>query len=492
MVGIVVDQLRTDYIEQLQDLFGKRGFRTLLHDGVYLRDVDYNATGLDQASATATAMTGAAPAFTGVPAAMVFDGQSASLRPALAHLSSAGTINNDSFSPEDLRLSTIADEFAVDNNGNATIYSIAADPQQAVILAGHAANGAVWLNNTSGLWATSSYYGALPTAATRANLRSAVAHKVDTMVWRPAANIGAATGVSYTKSTPFCYKFSSKDRDVYRKVALSPMGNAAVTDMAIDLISQMPSGAANPGMLNIGYTLAPYRYGTGDLKAETADAYLKLDSQIGRLLDAVDRYCGAGNAVVWLTSTGYYDAVAVDEKRYRIPGGEFSVRRARSLLNSYLVARYGNGEYVSAIRNGHVYLDTKSLESRRLDPAVVAEEAREFLARMSGVAQTYTRRQILSPDTPELRRIHNTYDPKLGGDILISLAPGWAVTDDNGNTTKSSRHTPVMTPAFILAPGLPARKIDKPVEGVELAPTLTGILRIRPPNGALSRPLPIF
>ena len=51
VVGIVVDQLRTDYIEYLQSYFGERGFRTLLTDGVYMRDVDFRASRLDAASA---------------------------------------------------------------------------------------------------------------------------------------------------------------------------------------------------------------------------------------------------------------------------------------------------------------------------------------------------------------------------------------------------------------------------------------------------------
>lgn len=499
VVGIIVDQLRTDYVEQLRNLFDEKGFRTLMHDGVYIRDVDYGTPRLDEATSAAVAVTGAWPAYTGVPASMVFDRQSNSLLPALA--TSGANITNNSFTPENLRLSTIADELAVSSEGTSTIYSIAADPQTAVILAGHAGNSALWINNTSGLWATSSYYGALPTQAVTANLRSAVKHKVDTIKWRPAAQTLKAIEQSPSASRKyhFNYKFSSNDRDAFRKVMLTPAGNREITDMAIELIRKLPpaNNAEAPKMLNIAYTVAPYKYGPADTYAETMDAYLKLDSQIARVIDAVDRYCGRENAVIWLTSTGYYDAATVEDKKYRIPGGEFSTKRARSLLNSYLAARHGNGDYVAAFRNGAVYLDNKTLELLRLNPDEVAAEARNFLTLMSGVEKAFTKAELIAAASPETRGYALSYDPKSGGDIIIRLAPGWSAADDEGslspakgnsNSRPSLRQTPVMAPAFIMAPELQPTQINTPVEATALAPTIAGILRIRAPNGAKSRP----
>lgn len=493
MVGIVVDQLRTDYIEQLQSLFGQKGFRTLMQNGIYLRDVDFKSPGLDANSGAAVALTGSWPAYTGVPGAMVYDAETGAIKPALAVTSASGAISNDSFTPEALRLSTIADELAIASDGKATVYSVAADPQQAVILAGHAANGALWINNTSGLWATSSYYGPLNQAAMRANARSAIAHRVDTMQWRPLPSTVSLID-NDSKAPLFNYKFQRKDRDVFRKIALTPGANQAVTDMAIDLISQLPASDRSTGMINVGYTVAPYKYSTGTGEAETTDAYLRLDAQIGRLIEAVDRYCGSDNAVIWLTSTGYYDAAAVEDKRFRIPGGEFSAKRAHSLLNSYLAARYGNGDYVMAIRNGNVYLDRKTIEARNLDEAALADEARVFLARMSGVEQTFTRREILSPSSPDTDALNLAYDPKTGGDIIIRLAPGWSMAEEDVVSTQHSkpmRQMPVMTPVMIMAPGVTAKTIGTPVDATVIAPTVADILRIRSPNGARSRALPV-
>lgn len=493
VVGIVVDQLRTDYVEQLQNLFGENGFKQLMRNGLYLRDVDFKASGLDSSSGTAIAVTGSWPSYTGVPEAMVYDSEIHAMRPPLAKPGSTGAISNDSFTPEALRLSTIADELAIASDGKATIYSVAADPQQAVILAGHTADNAIWLNNTSGYWATSNYYGPLNTAAQRVNSRNAVIHRVDTMLWRPLAETARLKG-NLAKGRLFDYKYSRGDRDVYRKIALTPGGNQAVTDMAIELINSLPADPSGQGMVNVAYTVAPYKYSLGDGEAESTDAYLRLDTQIGRLIDAVDKYCGKENAVIWLTSTGYYDAVATEDKRFRIPGGEFSLRRAKSLLNSYLVARHGNGEYISSLRNGNLYLDHKALEARNLDPISIANDARQFLAQMSGVEQTFTRSEILSPTTPETDALNVGYDPKYGPDVLIRLSPGWSIVEDETGATqrnKPMRQMPVMTPAFIMAPEVVANKVSTTVDATALAPTITDILRIRSPNGARSHALPI-
>lgn len=494
VVGIVVDQLRTDYIEYLQSYFGERGFRTLLDSGVYIRDVDFKVPLLDATAATAMVCTGAYPSQTGVPAASVFDVSVPGGVSRLPLVSSASaSLNNDSFSPEALRLSTLADELVVDAGGNATVYSVAMDPQQAVILAGHAAKGALWVNNTSGNWATTSYYGSLPGPVSERNLRKALSQRIDTMVWRPLATTLQLPDIPEAKRrNPFRYTFSRGDRDVYRKFAASPLANAEVTDVAIDLISQLADApvAGETDMLNIAYSLAPYRYAADDTgRTELVDSYLRLDSQLGRLFDAIDRKIGRGNSVIWLTSTGHFDDALPVDSRYRIPTGDFSARRARSLLNSYLSARFGNGEYVSAFRDGQLYFDRQAIESRRLDPDKVIEDARAFIVKMSGVADARTVNEILSPRSEEDNALRLAVDPRTSGDIFVRFAPGWTVNYDEQMPVKSHtvRECSVMTPAFIMAPGLSARTMSAPVEAAALAPTLAGALHIRSPNGARGR-----
>ncbi len=495
VVGIVVDQLRTDYIELLQSYFGEQGFKSLLADGVYMRDVDFKAMPLDAASATALLCTGAYPSQTGVPSATLFDASipGGSQRPPLAK--PAGS-TNDSFSPAALQLSTVADELVMDSGGNARVWSVAMDPQQAIILTGHAGTGAVWMNNSSGNWATTSYYGSLPGAITSRNLRTPLSQRIDTMVWRPSAMLAGVPSLpQHKRLAPFKYTFSRQDRDAYKKFAASPLSNREVTDAALDILSNLNLGKT-PGetdMLNVAYTLAPFKYTSdGQTRTELTDSYLRLDAQIGRLLQAVDKAVGAGNSVIWLTGTGYFDDAVATEPKYRMPGGEFSARRARSLLNSYLSARFGSAEYVTTIRDGQVFFSPQALDRPGVDGDRVVEDARSFIAKMSGVSEALTLNDLLSP-TAEYEGLRLALDPKSCGDIILRFIPGWDVVYDEQTptVTKQTRESASMTPAFIKAPGLKAETINTTVEAVRLAPTLSGALRIRAPNGAKARALPL-
>ena len=494
VVGIVVDQLRTDYIEALKQHFGNDGFRRLMEQGAYMKDVDFKVDGLDAVAATAMLQTGAYPMKTGVPAAMVYDQELARMFPALAKGANSGSLTNDSYTPEALRLSTLSDELLMASDGTSTAYALSTDPQQAVIMAGHAGTGAAWINNTTGNWASTSWYRPMPAAVNTRNLRSPLSARLDTMQWKPAVSASLLPGMSKQKAlSPFRHSFSRKEKDAYIRFASSPLGNREVTDVAIEYLKGMqPSIGGMPDMLNLAYTLAPYKYAKeGEPKAELADAYIRLDRELARLFEAMDKVAGKGNSVIWLSSTGYYNDPSGDNPKYNIPTGEFSTRKAASLLNSYLAAQYGNGAYVKAFRHGKLWLDLAgvSLNGRRKEDVV--NDARGFLSRMSGVAEVLTIDDILSGNTPKAERLKAGTDPKHAADLQVMFAPGWTVTEDMDYPAVSwpVREAAVMTPAFIIAPEVEAQIISTPVDATALAPTVAGILRIRSPNGSETKPL---
>lgn len=495
VVGIVVDQLRTDYVEYLQSCFGEHGFRRLMEKGAYLRDVDFKVDGLDIVSGTAMIYTGAYPARTGVASAYVYDKERHTSSPALSDSKNLGNFSDDTYSADNLRLSTISDELAIDGGGLGAVYSFAANPQQSVIMAGHAGTCGAWINPNNGNWATTTYYKPMPAFLSARNYSNSIRQRIDTMQWKPSMPIDKFPGLPAQKKLyPFRHTFPRSDKDVYLRFSSSPQGNAEVTDVAIECLRNMRLGANGntTDMLNIGYSLAPYKYvNDGDYRAELTDSYLRLDKDLTRLFEAIDKYVGPGKAVVFLTSTGYYDDAVIDDKKYRIPGGEFSMKRAKSLLNSYLSARHGNAGYVDAFKDGHIYFDHRVLEEKNLDVNDVMVDARAFLAKMSGVADVYTLSDILAPNTPEEERMRLSVDPKRGGDMFVTFNPGWTVTDDIDFPVQSRpvRESAVVTPAFIYGPGIEAETIDTPVDATSIAPTVAGVMRIRSPNGSHSKPL---
>lgn len=495
VVGIVVDQLRTDYIEYLQGIFGEKGWKKLINEGAFLKDVDFGVPMLDAASATSMIFTGNYPSATGVTASQVFDPKQKRGAAPLHDSNSLGNFTTDTYSPAALRLSTISDEIAIDGMGMSAVYSIAPDAQQAVIMAGHAGNSAFWLDKNTGQWATSTYYKDVPQPMTSRNYGYSVASRIDTMQWRPALPIDRYPGLPAQKRmVPFRHLFPTSDKDVYRMFSSSALANAEVTDLAISYLKDLRLGNRGDAidMLNIGYTAAPYSYvNDGDSRAELSDTYVRLDSQLARLFDALDQYVGRGNVLVFLSSTGYFDDAAEEDPQYRLPGGDFSMKRALSLLNSFLTAKYGNCDYVEGFFGNHLYLDRTSIEANRLDIDAIIDDSREFLCKMSGVANAYTLREVMGGTSHEMSALRKIIDPKTSGDIFVEFTPGWNVVDDTHfpHHSKPVRQSMVMTPAFIMGPNVNPITIETTVDATALAPTVSGILRIRSPNGVVSRPV---
>ena len=158
VVGIVVDQLRSDYIDGLRELFCEKGFRRLIDNGVYLKDVDFKAPVSDPTAATALLYTGAYPAINGISGARIFDPSTLQTRSSMFDSSVMGNSTTETLSPVALRVSTLADELAADGAGLSQIFSIAPDAEQALAMTGHAGTSAVWIDDNTGKWSSTTSY----------------------------------------------------------------------------------------------------------------------------------------------------------------------------------------------------------------------------------------------------------------------------------------------------------------------------------------------
>lgn len=495
VVGIMVDQLRTDYIDFLSSRFGKEGFNLLKSKGLYLKNVDYNVSDLDIVSSTAIVYTGNYASASGIPANKVYDHASKFPLPVLHDPSTLGNFTNETYSPTALRLSTISDEIAIDGVGLGAVYSIAPDAMQSIIMAGHGGSSAFWISDENGKWATTTYYKEVPNSISQRNYRRPLADRLDTMVWTPTRALDTYHGVpAQKKYFPFRHTFPKKSSDRFVRYKQSALVNIEVTDLAIDYIKTLKLGQNEDviDMLNIGYTVAPYKYGSdSDMRLEMQDSYLRLDGQLERLIAAIKENVGLDNSLIFLVSTGYFDNGAEDEARYRIPSGTFSMKRAESLLNAYLSAKHGNDQYVDGSYKNMIYLDHATLERHGLDVADVRRDARDFVVMMSGIADVKSLTDIVGETTPELRRIGRGLDPKSAGDLRLEFAPGWTVKDDVRLPVISwqVREGNPNTPAFIMGSGVPSKIETGQVNATAIAPTISSVMRIRSPNGAFDKPI---
>lgn len=491
VVGIMVDQLRGDYIEQLRPYFGPKGFNRLIADGAYIRDVDFRGTVSDAPSGTAVVYTGAWPVANGVASEEVFDPVQKRNVPLL--VADPQKIKPD-YSPANLRLSTIADELFINGGRLSKIYSVAGNPQVAVVTAGHAGNSAIFFDEATGKWSVPAYYGTLPAFIGNKYRTSPLSAKISSTTWRPLQS-SSLYPYGGERAVDFSYSFAGASRDTYSRFKSSAPFNAEVTDVALELIKSMQTSSVaggQPGMVNIEYSLAPVTFDSdGDSRPELVDSYMRLDNELGRLLEAIDRSFGKENAVVFLSSTGYATEPEIPEADAKIPTGEITLLKAESLLNSYLSAQYGNGDFVTAIKGGRLYLDSKAIEKKNLDISKIRNEAKDFLLRMGGVSEAFTIDEVLHSDSRRASDIALGVDAKSAPDLFIFFTPGWTVTDDTSypSVSKKVRLSAPPTPAFIMAPGVAPQEITVPVEATAIAPTVTTAINIRAPNGAATKPL---
>lgn len=492
VVGIVVEGLCSDHINSLRDHFGEGGFKRLMRDGVIIANADYGSS-VDPTAATAMIITGAAPSVNGIGSAFIYDVAGQRSVPALEDQTSIGNYTTETYSPRNLLVSTLADEVRIAGGGVTNVYAIAPDPQMAVILGGHAANCAVWLNDKTGNWATTTFYKDIPTFISGRNRLAPLSSRLDTITWTPAIPMVDYPDLpDHLKHYPFRYVFPRGNDDRYVMFKNSAPVNAEVTSIATDFINTLGLGKHDGvDMLNISYTLNPFDFSKNpDNRLELMDSYIRLDRNLEQLFRTIDSATG-GNALVFLAATPPQTTVRRDDERWNIPYGEFSTRKAGSLLNMYLMAVYGTGEWVSGFYNGQLFLNSQLIKDRNLDIKAVRDEAASFIARMSGVKDVFTIDRILSGDAGDkaeaLKR--NTHLAS-AGDLLINVIPGWEIIDDYalGKSIPSSNHVEriaaTTAPAFILAPGINPKRFDIPVDVRVIAPTVARLLRIRSPNAA--------
>ncbi|MCI9606992.1 MAG: alkaline phosphatase family protein [Muribaculaceae bacterium] len=492
VVGIMVEGLNSDYLSLLDNYFTAGGFKRLMRSGSYIADVDYG-TLLDPAAATAMVFTGATPSVNGIPASKIYNPATKRVAPALLDPSKIGNYTDETYSPAPILVSTLGDEVRLDAAGTGWVYSIAPSADMAIIMAGHAGNSAFWVDNKNERWATTTYYKDVPAPVNTRNYRMPLASRIDTMAWEPAMKPSAYPDVpDYKAQYPYRHTFSRKDVDRIDRFKASPKANAEVTSLACDYLNSMQFGARGPvDMLNLAYTVAPYPYSRdADNRLETLDSYIRLDRELATLFQTLDKKAGAGNSLVFLVGHPAQPTSRRDDEKWGVPTGVFSPRKAISLLNAYLMALHGNGEWVSGYFNRNFYLNERTVKDAKLAISDIRAEAAEFLERMSGVSQVFTIDDIIASRAGDnAAALKRNTSVKHSGDLIVNITPGWEIVDDfnlPGVSSNSIVHRDnfVSSPAFFMGPGVPVTKIDTPVDARRISPTVARLLRIRSPNGA--------
>lgn len=492
VVTLTVDQLRTDYLEAFATLYGEQGFKRLLREGRVFRQMELSFDGADRASAIAALYTGSTPSVNGIIAENWMDTHT--LRPVNCVDDShfMGNYTTESTSPSRLLASTLADELKIATQNKALIYAIAPFSDAAIFSAGHAGNGAFWLNENTGKWCSTTYYNDFPWWLSQYNDSKSPDFRINDMIWSPVLPIGRYTLLPGVNMETFKYKPDNDRLNKFRRLITSPFVNEEVNLLAEELLNKSTLGQdETTDLLALTYYAGRYEQPNRQSSpVEIQDTYVRLDRSIASLLTLLERKVGLQNVLFCLASTGYTATEEGDLDIYRIPSGEFHLNRCATLLNMYLMATYGQGQYVEAYYDLQIYLNHKLIEEKQLNLADIQEKAAEFLIQFSGVNEVYSaHRLLLGPWSPQVERMRNAFHRKLSGDLLIDVLPGWTVVQENGAKNYTIRHADAPTPLIFWGQGIKAETIHIPVKAECIAPTLAGIMRIRSPNACTAKPL---
>ena len=494
VVNIMIDQLRTDYMEAFSPLYSGQGFLRLMKQGHMFSQAEYPFDTPDRASAAACLASGTSPYVNGVVGEVWLDRQTLQPVYCVDDKNFAGSQTSDATSPLYLAVSTLGDELKVSTEGRGMVISIAPNRDAAVLSAGHAADAALWIDDQTGRWCSTTYYGDYPQWATEYEAKSSLSKRIGSITWTP---VNESVGnfnyfVSGTAGKPFNHKFSG-DRK-FREFKASACVNEEVTNFVKQAIKGTTIGMDGVSdLLNVTYYAGNFDHqSVGSYPIEIQDTYVRLDYQIAELINAVENRVGEGKALFVITSSGYADTEdATDLSKYRIPSGTFSISRAQLVLNMYLIAVYGEGQYVEASRENELYLNLKLIEERNLNLAEVLERCSDFLIQLSGVRDVYSSQRLaLGAWTPGISKLRNAYNPKCSGDILIQVSPGWTLVNETTHEQIITRESYMGFPLFFFGCKLPAQVNNTPVTVDRVAPTLAKVMRIRAPNACSLAPLP--
>jgi predicted AlkP superfamily pyrophosphatase or phosphodiesterase len=511
IVGIVVDQMRYDYLYRYQSKYGPGGFNRLLREGFSCENAQFNYVPTYTGPGHAAIYTGTTPAVNGIIGNDWYDRSWRRSRYVTAD-TTENPVGTDAqragqHSPRALLSTTITDELRLSNNFRSKVVGVCLKDRGSILPAGHIPNAAYWFDDKTGNWITSTYYPdslGLPQWVQDFNAR----RLPDTYLSQPWSKLRPepyeeSFGEAWDKyddgkylAIPenFPYDLPAiKQKTGYTLLRFTPGGNMFTVDFALETIDKMELGLDEyPDVLCLSFSGPDYcGHQFGIHAEETQDMYLRLDGQITRLLRALDEKFGKNNVLVFLTADHGGGETPAHLHDLDIPAGVFPESTSAVQFNQVLVEKFGRpGTFVLDVANQQIWLDHEALRAAGLTLEQACEALKIFLRKQPGVYDAHTPADMLAlpseyPFAPEIRRgLH----PRRSGDVLFQLEPAWHADDklfSLGGTTHGSpypydAHVPLIWYGW----KIPAGETFAPVSITDISPTLAAMLRIMRPNGS--------
>ncbi len=513
VVGIVVDQMRWDYLYRYYERYGEGGFKRLLSDGFSCENTMLNYIPTVTAIGHSCVYTGSVPSIHGIAGNDFYLEQTGQKVYCTDDPSVSGVGSQTSagkMSPRNLLVTTVTDELRLGSNFHSKTIGIALKDRASILPAGHTANAAYWFDDKVGKWISSSYYmQQLPQWVEDFNRKDLAARYLerDWNTLYPIASYEQSTADDTRYEQPFGNDghptFPVRTSDLFKKngygvIRNTPFGNTLTLDMAKAALDNEQLGQGEyTDFLAVSLSSTDYvghQFGVNAI--ETEDVYLRLDKDLEKFMLYLDEKIGCGNYTLFLTA----DHAAAHNVRFledhRIPSGAWASDKMQEALDSLVYVRFGVKDAIRGMENYQVHLASDKLSVGNLDKEQVKACIIRFLEKQPAIAYAVDMEEAATASVPGTirERILNGFNKERSGSIQIIVKPGWydvasselPLGTSHGVWYPYDSHIPLLFYGWGIASG----KTNREIQMTDIAPTVAALLKIQMPNGCIGQPIP--
>lgn len=504
VVGVVIDQMRYDYLIRFSKKYGDDGFKRLLREGFSLENAHYNYIPTYTAVGHTSIYTGTTPLNHGIIGNNWYDKY---LKKSIYCVTDKNykTVGNKGKggekSPYRMVTSTITDQLRLAQNMNGKTIGIAIKDRSAILPAGHTANAAYWFDGgKSGQWISSSYYmNNLPKWVQLFN----DSKKADTYLstpWNTLYDINTYTE-SIADDNNFEATFKGEMKPIfphnipklraknnnYSILKAIPAGNSFTTDFAKAAIIGENLGKSNyTDFLTVSYSSTDYvGHQFGVASKEIEDTYLRLDKDLASLFKFLDTEVGKGNYTLFLTADHAATEVPSYLKSVKIPAGYIKPVKFLNFLKKVTTKYFKSDSLIENISNFQIFLNKEKINDLNLDYEKVAQTIANEAINYKGIYKTVTAKTLQNTNFTNgiLNSLQNGYNQKYSGDILLIPTPSTIIYPKKGTTHGSGYSYDTHVPIIFYGNGIKQGTSKRKYEIIDIAPTLANLLQIEFPNG---------
>ena len=507
VVGIVVDQMKMEYLYRFSNDFSANGFKRLMNNGYTFHNMHYNYMPTYTAPGHASIYTGTTPSTHGIIGNEWFNkavGKDVYCTDdASVKTIGNGTEKEGAMSPKNLFSATITDELRMATNFKGKVIGLSIKDRGAILPAGHFANWAFWYSKT-GAFISSTFYGAaLPNWVTEFNQEKRYMNYIN-KGWDLLKPI-ATYNESLPDDNPYEGKLDKDDAPVfpydlskiYKEkgadvLRTTPFGNDILAELAMKAIEKEELGKDEiTDFLAVSFSSTDYVGHTfGPRSMELQDTYLRLDQTIAQFLNYLDKTVGKDNYLLFLTA----DHAGAENSNY-LKDNKYNVKNIPSKEIVGALKKHSNDTFGADLildySNFNLFLNKEIIKGKGLEFTKVKQSFKEFLMTQEQVKRVYTEEEILasSGDDYFLSFIAKGYDPKQNGDIVILDKTGYMQYQATGTTHGSPNSYDTHVPLLFYGWQVPKGELHTKKYITQIAPTLSQMLKIPFPNGTESEVL---